>query len=351
MDYFQDLSFYFSRPAKVQVDITNRCNLDCVYCYNKANAFLGKEMTDSEFESVIKKVADQLNPIRVSFSGGEPFVRKALLLKCAKFLKENDIQVSINTNGLLLTAQLIQELKAIDIDSININIESLSEKKHDFLRGRPGALRRVLANIDLIKRLWDPKKLSITVVVNRENLDDLLKIAAFVKRNDFGSIHFIDLMPTSNNDKSLLLTKEEWIKFFSIYRRVEKMGIAIIPNHAPLFMTNFKEKEEGIGIPFCEACKLKMVICANGTAVPCDYFKEKTYICGNALKDSLLDVWQNAEVMKRFRYSLEGYEECLECPVLKKCGGGCKALSNALTDKPFSPDPYCKIFKLNEVQA
>lgn len=345
-DYLKELSFYFSRPAKVQVDITNHCNLDCRYCYNKASAFLGKEMTDEELRHVIKNVIQQLDPVVVSFSGGEPFVRKNLLLECAKMLKENGIQVSINTNGLLLNGQTIRAVKSIGVDSVNINIESLSEKRHDSLRGAPGALRRTLANLAAFKRIWDLKRVSISVVVNRENLDDLVGIANFVKENGFGSLHFIDMMPTSNNDSSLSLRREDWLRFFSIYKEIEKMRITVIPNHALLFMTNFKEKKGDVELPFCMACRLKMVICADGSIVPCDYFKDKAYVCGNALKDNLLDVWKNAGVMDKFRYSLDGYDECRSCSEFGSCGGGCKALANAVSGNPFSPDPYCKVFKL-----
>lgn len=345
------LSYYFSRPAVVRVDITNHCNINCRYCYNKANMFLkNQELSDIQFEILIKKIISQLNPCGVSFTGGETLLRKNLLIKCSALLTKNNIDVGINTNGLLLDYQAIIELKDAGVSSIAVNIESLSNKKHDFLRGTEGALEKTLHNLSEVNRVWDPKKITISVVVNKENLEDLLEVAEFVKRNNFGSLLLIDMVPTSNNDRDLLLCRDEWLEFYSKYKQLEKLQIKIIPNHALLFLTDFMERNKNkVRTPFCVACRLVMSICADGTIVPCDFFKNTDYACGDALRDNLLFVWQNSAIMKKFRDSTEGYETCISCKNFESCKGGCKAFANAISGNPFSPDPYCTIFELNKV--
>jgi radical SAM protein with 4Fe4S-binding SPASM domain len=351
LDY--PLSFYFSRPAIVRLDLTNRCNIDCRYCYNKANAFLErKEMSDAEFEAVVRKIIQELDPCGVSFTGGEPLLRKNLLIKCTSLLKENNIDVGMNTNGLLLDDQTIVDLKNAGMDAIAVNIESLSDNKHDFLRGEEGALEKTLYNLSEVKKLWDPQKVTISVVVNKKNVEDLVELAVFVKKNGFGSLRLIDMVPTSNNDKKLLLTRDDWLRFYSTYRELENMQLKIVPNHALLFLSDFIERNRAdTKLPFCVAGRLLMSICADGTIVPCDFFKDADYICGNALKDNLLSVWQNSVILKKFRESVEGnerYVDCVSCKNLESCNGGCKAFANSISSNPFSPDPYCKIYELNK---
>jgi radical SAM protein with 4Fe4S-binding SPASM domain len=348
----KELSPYFIRPAIVQMDITNGCNLNCGYCYNKANALSKNELSDSNFISIVKRVITELNPVGITFSGGEPLLRKRLLISSVKTIKElgDDITVTLNTNGLLLNSGTIMDLKEAGVNSININIESLNEEKHDLLRGLRGALNITKANISLFNKLWDPKVISISVVINRQNLDDLVSIASYVKENGLGSIHFIDMVPTALNDKEMLLTKEEWIKFFNIYEEIKKMGIKIIPNHALLFYNKFNNSSPNVKLPFCMAGRLSMVISADGSIVPCNYFKEPEYICGNALNDNLLDVWQKSSIMEKFRYSMDGYDTCGTCENLKSCYGGCKAFARAVSGKPFSQDPYCSIYNLNNAR-
>ena len=60
-DFLHNFSFYFQCPTQVQLDITNHCNLGCLYCYNKASEFfLNKDMTDKEVMIVINKIIKQL---------------------------------------------------------------------------------------------------------------------------------------------------------------------------------------------------------------------------------------------------------------------------------------------------
>ena len=106
----------------------------------------------------------------------------------------------------------------------------------------------------------------------------------------------------------------------------------------------------GPGRPsYCMAGRTKRVICSDGKIVPCNYFKSSNYLCGNALTDNLLNIWVNSTILNKFRYSMEGYEECLKCSNATKCAGGCKAFSLAFYKTPFKPDPYCSIYNLSDL--
>lgn len=343
----EKFSFYFSRPTDVQFDITNRCNLNCLYCYNKSNEFISQaEMTDSEILRVIEKIIKQLDPLIVTFSGGEPFIRKDLLFKCIKKLKHANIKTHINTNGLLLNKKIIAKLKELKIDKLSVNLENTNALKHDFIRGKKGAFNKLKINLALLKKIIGGKKISIATVVNKENLSDLYILAEFVKKNGFMELHLLDMIPTNNNEKSFLLDKHDWIHFFKIFKKILKTGIKIKPNHALLFFSQFRKK---MILPFCMACRLKMVICANGNIVPCNYFKKQNYFCGNALIDNLKKVWDDSPIMKKFRYSLKGYETCSGCKYFEKCAGGCKAFSLNVFGNAFKPDPYCSIYGFKNV--
>ena len=341
-DFLHNFSFYFQYPTQVQFDITNHCNLECLYCYNKASEFFSnKDMTDKEVMTVIDKIIKQLNPLFVSFSGGEPFIRKRLLFKCIQKLKSNKIDVHINTNGTLIDRKVAQRLHDLNVDKININLESLDPKKHDLVRGKKGCFQKITSNLEILKRYVGSKRISIATVVTKENIDSILDLAHFVKDNGFMEFHLLDMIPTRNNEHKYVPEKKDWFKFYKIFEDISKLNIDIKPNHALLFMKKFKKK---IPFPFCMAGRLKMVICADGNIVPCDYFKSKKFVCGNALTDDLEKVWLDSDIMNKFRYSMKGYESCFSCKFIKKCGGGCKALSLAFCGSPFKPDPYCSIY-------
>ncbi len=298
-------------------------------------------MDDREVITVIDKIISQLNPLFVSFSGGEPFVRKKLLFEAIRVLKSHNIDVHINTNGTLIDEEDAGRLKKLRVDKININIESLDEKKHDILRGQEGCFQKLKQNLEILKNNFGNEKISIATVITKENLDSILDLAHFVKDNNFMELHFIDMIPTNNNNYKYVPDKSDWIRFYGIFKKISKMDIKIKANHALLFMDNFKKK---IVVPFCMAARLKMVICANGNIVPCDYFKSEEYVCGNAVADDLKEVWLNSKIMNRFRYSMDGYESCSSCDFVQKCAGGCKALSLGFYGNAFRPDPYCQTY-------
>lgn len=340
---FKKFEKLFVRPGSVQVDLTNRCNLNCIYCYNRANLLDSnrKELSDKEWEFVVAKIIKQLNPLTVTFSGGEPFLRFRLMLKLAKKLKENDIYVHINTNGLLIDADKAKALKKFDIDQLNINIDSF--KKQDFLRGGKRLIPKLSKSLKNLKKYFYSQGISISCVVNKLNYREILDIADFVRVNDFKEIHFLDMIPCMATDKNFLLSKKEWLEFFELCKKVKDMDIQIRPNHALLFLAEFKKI---VKFPFCMAGRFKMVITASGQIVPCNYFKKKEFLCGNVLKDDLLKVWKNSPIMKKFRYFIPKEKKCQNCEFFKLCTGGCRALALTILGDAFKADPYCLLYNL-----
>lgn len=340
-EFFSQFERLFIRPIQVQVDLTNLCNLNCVYCYNKENSLKGKELSDKELSVVISKIIKELNPLYVSFSGGEPLLRKDCLFRLSKKLKENGIQVHLNTNSLLITEEIAKLLNELKIDKININIDSF--KKQDSMRGGEKLIDKTLNSLNILKKYFPKEKISIASVITKLNYSDLLEIAEYVKREGFMEIHLLDMIPCEQSSKKLFLSKEEWNQFYDIYRKIKEMGIKIKPNHALLFL---KEFEEYVKIPFCMAGRFKMVITADGKIVPCDYFKKSKFVCGNALNDNLLDVWQNSYIMNKFRYFIPKENKCQKCKLVNLCTGGCRAMSLHILGDAFKADPYCLIYDL-----
>jgi len=340
---FKDFEHLFVRPMQVQVDLTNRCNLNCLYCYNKKNLLKGKELTDYEFHNFIDKLILQLNPYYVTFSGGEPLLRKELLFELSKKLKDNNIEVHLNTNSLLITEEIAKKLTELNIDKININIDSF--KKQDLLRGGNELIHKTLRSLNILKKHFPPSKISIAVVITTLNYKDLLEIAKFVKEEGFMEIHLLDMIPTEESSMQFFLSKQQWLEFFDIYQKIKELGVHIRPNHALLFL---KEFEEYVKIPFCMAGRFKLVITADGNIVPCNYFKKQEYVCGNVLEINLLDVWQNSELLNKFRYFIPEDNKCSKCKSINLCSGGCRAMSLFVLGDAFKADPYCITYGLND---
>lgn len=85
-------------PYQLALDITNKCNLRCLHCYNASgeNRVMEHELSDDE---VIKFVKDIL-PMKLlnfCFCGGETLLRKELICKCIKMLSNCGVRTAIVT--------------------------------------------------------------------------------------------------------------------------------------------------------------------------------------------------------------------------------------------------------------
>lgn len=337
-----DFEYLFTRPAQVQFDLTNKCNLDCVYCYNKDNCFKKRELNNDELRIINKKIINQLNPLYVSFSGGEPLIRAEILLELADSLKRNGIKVHLNTNLLLINKLIAKRIGEIGFDKINVNIDSLN--KQNEIRGGKDLLKKLFDSLELLEKYFDKNKISIACVVNKLNYKEIFELASFVKKRDYMELHLLDMIPCGESRHKYILSKKEWREFYTIYQKIKKLDIKIKPNHALIFLNEL----DRIKIPFCMAGRFKMVITASGYIVPCNYFKSEKFLCGNALTDDLLKVWKDSSVMKKFRYFIPKEDKCSKCDLLRLCTGGCRAFADKLLGDPFRGDPYCVIYGLRD---
>ena len=339
----QEFSRFFERPTKVQVDVTNKCNFDCRYCYNKNNDFLKEaELGDTELLSLIDKIVKELNPVVISFSGGEPLLRKKCLIQAIEKLKNQDIDTWLTTNASLLNTETIGELKNAGLNKIFTNIDSNDPYIHDMLRGKKGSFSKSMETIRQLVEILGADNVITTLVVTKENYKSVVPMARISKELGVNKCHLLDFIPISEETRRLMLDKSEWLELKNeiVSSGIQK-DIVLQLCHAFLFMS---DENRGMDFPFCMAGRFTMVITASGHIVPCNHLKKKEFYCGHALRDNLLDVWQNSEMLSKFRNYDCSDKGCDKCKKFKTCTGGCKAMTYMLKGTCFDKDPYCEEF-------
>ena len=68
-------------PHQISFDITNKCNLRCLHCFNNSgeNDVINDELTDEEVMEFITSITP-LQLYNICFCGGEPLLRKELFI-------------------------------------------------------------------------------------------------------------------------------------------------------------------------------------------------------------------------------------------------------------------------------
>lgn len=135
---------------KVDISLTNRCNLNCGYCcVESENSLKFKDLNFKEVKKMIDIILKNLRPNIINLSGGEVFLRKDIY-EIISYIRDNfDGHLKISTNGTLIKDEKIDFLVK-NIDSIDISLDGYNEETVSIERGQ-GVFTKVLNLISNLK--------------------------------------------------------------------------------------------------------------------------------------------------------------------------------------------------------
>jgi MoaA/NifB/PqqE/SkfB family radical SAM enzyme len=159
------------RPVLVHFEVTMRCNARCGFCdYWKTPA--------TERENETERCADAarfFNPMLVTFTGGEPLLRRDLedlvsAVRDAIRLK----YITLITHGGLLTPERGRSLWEAGVSQFNISLDYV-DGRHDTERGIPGLTGKILATAGAM-RSAGIDAIRFNTVIKRDNLAHVVEI-------------------------------------------------------------------------------------------------------------------------------------------------------------------------------
>ena len=113
--------------------VTGLCNLNCRHCYMEAPSGRYGQLPFDAMAGLVEQF-ERANVIEVSFTGGEPFLRKDLLDLIRLLAKKKIRLVQIYSNGLLITGQHLESIPKIGFrPSFQISFDGVGV--HDRMRG------------------------------------------------------------------------------------------------------------------------------------------------------------------------------------------------------------------------
>ena len=160
-------------PFSVVVSISFRCNSKCRTCdvWRKPN----DDMTVEEWDKVFANLGR--TPFYITFTGGEPFLRKDLdEMVISAYRHCRPSVITIPTNGLL-TDRIVERVDRICREcptsqiGINLSLDGIGEE-HDDIRGVPGNWEKSMATWTKLKELQKSRPnlvLTVHTVVSRFN--------------------------------------------------------------------------------------------------------------------------------------------------------------------------------------
>ncbi|PNA00047.1 MULTISPECIES: cyclophane-forming radical SAM/SPASM peptide maturase YhhB [unclassified Pseudomonas] len=345
------------------VKVASRCNLDCDYCYVYHHAdqswrSMPKFLCAEHREAFADRLAEyilhsDLKHCAVILHGGEPLLAGVQVLADFAFLLRQKcsipVDVSLQTNGLLLTEQALETLAAADIGvSLSLDGPRGANDKHRLTRKGRSSFEATEQALIRLQRYPSIFAGVIAVVDASTSAQELFEYfnQFTIPRLDFllPDAHWLRPPPGRNQDSGLY---EQWlVNAFDVW----------FDHYAHIPLRTFEALlDVSAGLPsgtdafgFGDVSLLSIE--TDGSYHDLDVLKVTqdgiTRLAGTVIDTPIAEVAQSAAIAQHRRYlRKEGLSQtCQSCEIVDICGGG--SLPHRFSEDGFiNPTVYCNEMK------
>ena len=296
----------------VAIWVTNNCNMNCRYCYEKKKV-KKENLSDDKINTILMFIRNigiekDVNSFCITFHGGEPLIQYLWIKKFISSIKKNEyfdnkeVRYELTTNGLLLNDEIIDYLNE-HFDDVSVSIDGTKET-HDSMRiyknGR-GTYDDVITNV---KKFLDKNDgINARMTVNSRSIFNFEKnIEAVVS---VGFKHIIPVIDIWDNDWNFENIKH--IKYANSFINEYQEKYSYI-DIAPIIPSSNKKL-------ICDGGKTSFCISEDGWIYPCSFcVGEDKYRCGHISNG--LDI---IELEKIDNINRSIIEECRGCNNYHSC--------------------------------
>lgn len=315
--------------------VASDCNLKCKYCYAFPNFSHGKMKIEIAKKAI--KACKNKN-FTLIFAGGEPLLNFQLIEEVYDFLKQEgyNCKLGLQTNGTLITSEIAQKLKDMNIN-VGVSFDC-SLQTNDFFRK---SSKKVLEGVEKLREVG--KIINLNSVLTSKSVVEMEK---FIEMSYyFGNVGGvgIDLLRLSSYamlDDDVKLPNDE-----DIYINLKKAYIKS-KNLGKLFGKEVKireieelryRKEKGhCSDGYCYSSLAQaMVVDVDGNIYPCSSLVgDKRYLCGNI---------NEIDTVKIIALNSGKVENCKSCKYQIYCKGCCPA--RMIYNTPYNKNQDCVLRK------
>lgn len=337
------------------LDLTNRCNLRCLYCFNQRALEASPSQIELEMlERILKsRVAGGVK--NWFLSGGEPLCYPRLD-EALDMFRAYGHRPKIATNGILLTPAAVDRWAARGVQSVQFSFDTL--KPSVFRRvngGREEDHRTILENLKYAVR--SPLRVvasSVWTVHNRDEVSEVMRAC-----HDLGldSFTLYPMVPPFESGRSLgVPIPEQTGRIESLFEDYAGLGAAnLIDLTLPCFeltdvYSRWKDRLT-IRIHSCGAGVFNLKVTSQGKVSTCICQDAPDFIVGDLRESDLDAIWESPAV-ERFRALYHDIPECRDCDRREACRGGCRNEALVSGDRGIlSVDAHCRFFRRRKPSA
>jgi SynChlorMet cassette radical SAM/SPASM protein ScmF len=335
------------RLGQIYFYLTEGCNLACRHCWIApkfdAQAKL-PALAVNLFEKAISE-ARSLGLEGVKLTGGEPLMHPRFV-ELLEIVNRAGLSLSIETNGVLCTAELAAEIAKNPRRHVSVSIDGADAATYEWIRGIQGSFEAAKEGIKNLVALGTNPQIIFTVM--RKNVGQVEKIVDMAKAMKANSVKFNIVQPTARGESMRnagetlgveeLLRVGRWIEM----DLAPKAGIPLIFDY-PYSFKPLSRISRGEGCGRCSIMNIMGVIASGHYALCGISYHVPELIFGQVGKDSLEHIWRTNLVLNALRSGLPQKLEgiCGKCLMKYYCLGSCIAQNYYSTGSLWAPYWFC----------
>lgn len=335
----------------IAFESTDRCNLNCVYCYNIWKADGGKAHTPfnsyKKAVSALKKLFSQANIQQVAFTGGEPFLAERFA-EVILFCRMQDKKVTLISNGTVGTEADYRRLLQLGVGLFEFPVHSAHADVHDRMVQVRGSWKKSVASIQKIQELGGYAVPVVVITKHNvnllgETLDFLSSLGCkrvMLNRYNIGG-------KACENPLEVSATAEELRSAFTVAnKKASELELTLTANVcSPVCLLNPRDYPL-IGFGHCsfDVLRRPITLDINGNIRLCNH---SPVAAGNIFENELSDILFS-DYAQSWETSVP--EICRPCQHWQRCKGGCRAASEQCGQSLSAEDPIIKWLNVKRVE-
>lgn len=308
-------------PISATFELTPTCNFNCSMCYMRLSPQRLKELgglrTVEEWKSTALEMK-RMGTLFILLTGGEPLLYPKFE-ELYSFLANEGFILTLNTNGSLITPEIVKLWKKQLPRRLNITLYGASEETYEKLCHNRSGFQQTLKAFELIKEYDIPARLNISIVEENQNeYDDMRRIA-----EDFGfpvmaNSYMLGGCSILCNDKSDIATRRmnpERAALCDIHHMKYSQKESFIENakrHIDIVKSGQAEIKTPQGLQ-CSAGETNCWIDFRGMMLPCTIMEEY----GVSLKEHTVEeAWS---LIRNTCQNITLQKDCIGCNLSELC--------------------------------
>jgi MoaA/NifB/PqqE/SkfB family radical SAM enzyme len=295
-------------PLDVEIDLTNKCNHRCNFCFCAEH--IAKDKSTLDKDTIIKRIEEVkvLGCKAISFTGGGEPTMHPNFSSILEFTHSLGIDCGLLTNGSMIYKYDDYMLKYLQW--IRISLAGGDRDSYKLVQG-VDQFDKIINDIKVLsqkkKKVNSKLNIGIRVLVTMENLETVVSLAEILKGEAINYIQFAPDMYTNDGGR-FWNSQQTKVAFQKVEEILQDCEIKVLTSGY------LKHQDSLSYVQKCYAHFFKVTITAEGNLIFCKNARgESKFIIGNIYNNTLKEIWAGEKNKK-----LESYIKPSNCNLFCK---------------------------------